>query len=160
MPYLQGKRIAVSMPPGHLLVQAGKQLEYVSRQCLKGVADVRICRHLTGGLALAGFHEVVATDATLAALYKAKELRPDRPRIRISSTFFYHLSPQELIAPLPELEERRKQVMGDVDVHRKYEKMYVGELVQRCDISTISGSLHQADTRRSCRELQAISLMA
>lgn len=23
----QGKRIAVSMPPGHLLVQAGKQLE-------------------------------------------------------------------------------------------------------------------------------------
>lgn len=86
---------------------------------------------MTGGLALAGFHEVVVTDATLAALEKARFMKPDRPHIRISSTFFYHLSPQELIAPLPELEERRKQVVGDVDVQQKYEKMYVGELVQR-----------------------------
>ena len=102
----------------------------------------------------------MVTDATLAALEKAKRERPERPRIRISSTFFFHLSPQELIAPLPELEERRKQVMGESDVSSKYESMYVGELVQRCV------TLHKHHTyallmrRTSCRELQHIALMA
>lgn len=111
------------MPPGHLLVQAGKQLE-----------------HLTGGLILAGFHEVVVTDATLAAMERARKERPERPMIRISSTFFYHLSAQEMISPLAELADRRRQVLSaaqsntekvEEEVKQKYQAMYVGELVQR-----------------------------
>lgn len=42
-----GTRRSVSIPDGCLLVQAGKQIEY-----------------LTGGHVLAGFHEVIVTDAT------------------------------------------------------------------------------------------------
>jgi isopenicillin N synthase-like dioxygenase len=43
-----GKRVPVKVPKGHLIVQAGKQLE-----------------HLTAGHVQAGFHEVVVSDATV-----------------------------------------------------------------------------------------------
>ncbi|KAL8292486.1 hypothetical protein RQP46_001098 [Phenoliferia psychrophenolica] len=71
-----GKRMAVKLPPGHFLVQAGKQLE-----------------HLTGGIILAGYHEVVCNDATIAAIEarKADLATAARPLIRISSTSFYQL---------------------------------------------------------------------
>jgi len=45
-----GTRMAVKVPTGHLIVQAGKQLE-----------------HLTAGHVQAGFHEVVVSDATVRA---------------------------------------------------------------------------------------------
>jgi hypothetical protein len=142
------------MPPGHLLVQAGKQLEYVAppsacpfslARKADGFPFFLSSRHLTGGLIAAGFHEVVCTDATLAAMEGQRSTNPDRPLIRISSTFFYHLSPEEQIEPLPELEERRKMVLSQDKSFQSgektvYPKMYVGELVQR--------------------ELQHISLMA
>ncbi|GAA5821167.1 hypothetical protein JCM10212_002572 [Sporobolomyces blumeae] len=80
-----GKRIEVKLPPGCLLVQAGKQLE-----------------HLTGGLILAGYHEVICTSGTLSALSnrsRADAPTRDRPKIRISSTFFYHLSNDYALRP-------------------------------------------------------------
>ncbi|GAA6020353.1 hypothetical protein JCM11491_000323 [Sporobolomyces phaffii] len=79
-----GKRIPVKLPPGCLLVQAGKQLE-----------------HLSAGLILAGYHEVVCSSATVAALER-RRLDPAtraRPEIRISSTFFYHLSNDYALEP-------------------------------------------------------------
>lgn len=112
---------------------------------------------MTGGLILAGFHEVVCNEATLAAMERIRQNTPDRPLIRISSTFFYHLSPDELIEPLPELESRRQEVLkvsadgedaadggktskSSALQTQEYPRMYVGELVER--------------------ELQHISLMA
>ncbi|GAA5938353.1 uncharacterized protein JCM15063_000710 [Sporobolomyces koalae] len=79
-----GKRIEVKLPPGCLLVQAGKQLE-----------------HLTAGLILAGYHEVICSRATLAALerQRADPTTATRPEIRISSTFFYHLSNDFVLRP-------------------------------------------------------------
>lgn len=65
-----GKRIPAKVPEGCLLVQAGKQLEW-----------------LTGGLIKAGYHEVVCNEATLAAMERRQVEQPDRPQIRISSTF-------------------------------------------------------------------------
>jgi hypothetical protein len=47
--------------------------------------------HCTGGLVLAGFHEVACNKASLAAIERARIERPGRPLIRISSTFFWHL---------------------------------------------------------------------
>ncbi|GAA5949953.1 hypothetical protein JCM21900_005536 [Sporobolomyces salmonicolor] len=127
-----GKRISVKLPPGHLLVQAGKQLE-----------------HLTGGLILAGYHEVVCTPATLASLsarQTSTSPSASRPPIRISSTFFWHLSSDYMLRPREFLEkvgrsevvgrEREKQLKenGDVPWERKetaYEEgMMVGTLVQ------------------------------
>ncbi|GAA5929507.1 hypothetical protein JCM1841_005955 [Sporobolomyces salmonicolor] len=127
-----GKRISVKLPPGHLLVQAGKQLE-----------------HLTGGLILAGYHEVVCTPATLASLsarQSSTSPSASRPPIRISSTFFWHLSNDYVLRPREFLEkvergevvgrEREKQLRenGEVPWERKetaYEEgMMVGTLVQ------------------------------
>lgn len=79
-----GQKLEPKLPPGHLLVQAGKQLE-----------------HLTGGVVLAGFHEVVCTERTLEALEGRRrgEATRGRPEIRISSTMFHHLSSDYELRP-------------------------------------------------------------
>lgn len=106
----------------YLLVQAGKQLE-----------------HLTGGLVRAGYHEVVVNSATLAAMERRRREKPDRPLIRISSTFFWHLSSDFDLVPIPELAERARAIDGaaaaaaggDRGKVPVYEAMKVGEQVQR-----------------------------
>ncbi|RDB28907.1 Gibberellin 20 oxidase 4 [Hypsizygus marmoreus] len=115
-----GKRIPVKIPPGnYLLVQAGKQLE-----------------HLTGGLIKAGFHEVVVNGRTLEVIQTRKNLFPDRPIIRISSTFFWHLSSDYDLVPIPELAARaevirkeQKKLSAD-DEETVYAPMKVGQQVQ------------------------------
>ncbi|KAL7419225.1 hypothetical protein Q5752_006062 [Cryptotrichosporon argae] len=106
-----GGRMPARVPAGCLLVQAGKQLEW-----------------LTGGLVKAGFHEVVCNDATLAAIERRKASHPDRPLIRISSTFFWHLSPDYHLAADPGLRARAEARFGE---QREYGAMPVGEQVQR-----------------------------
>jgi len=109
-----GKRIAVKVPAGrYLLVQAGKQLE-----------------HLTGGLVKAGYHEVVVNEGTLEAMERMRAEKPERPLIRISSTFFWHLSSDYDLAPIPQLAEAAatKNALGDDEV--TYEPMKVGAQVQ------------------------------
>ncbi|KAK3369653.1 hypothetical protein B0T24DRAFT_596369 [Lasiosphaeria ovina] len=116
-----GRRIAVKIPPGNnLLVQAGKQLE-----------------HMTGGLVKAGFHEVVVNDQTLAVIAARRETKPDRPLVRISSTFFWHLSSDLDLAPIPALAAKAKELRAEQfnlgrddgdDV--EYPPMKVGEQVQ------------------------------
>ncbi|KAF9567020.1 Clavaminate synthase-like protein [Agrocybe pediades] len=116
-----GKRIPVRIPPGNnLLVQAGKQLE-----------------HITGGLIKAGFHEVVVNEQTLATIEARKTAFPDRPLIRISSTFFWHLSSDYDLVPISTLLEKARQLRaekiqagkGDGD-EVTYEPMKVGQLVR------------------------------
>ncbi|VBB86110.1 Putative protein of unknown function [Podospora comata] len=89
-----GKKIPVKIPQGnYLLVQAGKQLE-----------------HITGGLIKAGFHEVVVNESTVKVINDRKEKFPNRPLVRISSTFFWHLSSDYDLVPIPELKEKAKEV--------------------------------------------------
>lgn len=121
-------------------MQAGKQLE-----------------HLSGGLIKAGFHEVAVNDATLQVRYikasfvvaypnlmvqaiqRRKAENPDRPLIRISSTFFWHLSSDYDLAPIPELREKARSVRADtinlgkvdIDEETTYEPMKVGQQVQK-----------------------------
>ncbi|KAJ4393097.1 hypothetical protein N0V93_002304 [Gnomoniopsis smithogilvyi] len=116
-----GKRIAVKIPPGnYLLVQAGKQLE-----------------HLTGGLVKAGYHEVIVNDKTVDTIERRKTDFPDRPLIRISSTFFWHLSSDFDLNPIPELAHRARQLrleqlnLGqDEGEEAEYPPMKVGQQVQ------------------------------
>ncbi|KAF2973253.1 hypothetical protein GQX73_g267 [Xylaria multiplex] len=116
-----GRRIPVKIPAGnYLLVQAGKQLE-----------------HVTGGLVKAGFHEVVVNDATLATIARRKTESPDRPLVRISSTFFYHLASDFDLVPIPALAERARAVRAeqaglgrDEGEAADYRAMKVGEQVQ------------------------------
>ncbi|KAL0472961.1 hypothetical protein QR685DRAFT_515367 [Neurospora intermedia] len=116
-----GKRITVKIPPGnYLLVQAGKQLE-----------------HITGGLIKAGFHEVVVNERTVEVIEKRKQQFPDRPLIRISSTFFWHLNSDHDLAPIPKLAEEAHRLRAeqfnlgrDEGEEKTYPPMKVGELVQ------------------------------
>jgi isopenicillin N synthase-like dioxygenase len=77
-----GSRLQVRVPDGCLLLQAGKQLEW-----------------LTGGTVTAGFHEVVVVDDTIAAVERAKAA--GRPLWRVSSTLFSHVNSDKQLAPLP-----------------------------------------------------------
>jgi isopenicillin N synthase-like dioxygenase len=115
-----GKRIAVKFPPTgrYLLVQAGKQLE-----------------HLSGGLIKAGFHEVVVNDSTLKVIEQRKINFPDRPLIRISSTFFWHLSSDYDLASIPILAAKAQEISTNSSgsgLEEKYEypPMKVGQQVQ------------------------------
>jgi isopenicillin N synthase-like dioxygenase len=117
-----GKRILVRFPPTgrYLLVQAGKQLE-----------------HLSGGLIKAGYHEVVVNESTVETIERRKSA--DRPLIRISSTFFWHLSSDYDLAPIPSLAKRSNDTRvqssnmgisaGDLE-DTIYEPMKVGQQVQ------------------------------
>jgi len=118
-----GKRIPVQLPPPSkgrfLLVQAGKQLE-----------------HLTGGAIRAGYHEVVVNDMTLETIERRKVSHPARPLIRISSTFFWHLSSDYYLEPIPSLEKlawrlHREAPEGDLADVPRYESMKVGRQVQQ-----------------------------
>ncbi|AEO68609.1 uncharacterized protein THITE_2170790 [Thermothielavioides terrestris NRRL 8126] len=116
-----GKRIPVKIPPGnYLLVQAGKQLE-----------------HITGGLVKAGYHEVVVNERTLEVIEDRRARFPDRPLIRISSTFFWHLSSDYDLAPIPALAEQARRVRAeqlslgkDEGDEVEYPPLKVGEQVQ------------------------------
>jgi len=76
-----GTRCLVRVPEGCLLIQAGKQLEW-----------------LTGGEITAGFHEVVVTPETQSALEKAKNEK--RSQWRVSSTLFSHIASDKELKPL------------------------------------------------------------
>jgi hypothetical protein len=83
------KKMAVSIPKGCLLLQAGITFE-----------------HITGGYVLSGYHEVIYTEATKQAKIRAEEeIKNGKDRIlwRISSTLFSHLSSNTDISPLPEI---------------------------------------------------------
>lgn len=77
----EGKKISVSVPDGCLLVQSGKQFEY-----------------LTGGYVMAGYHEVVVTDQTLEAINKRKA--EGKSLWRVSSTLFSHVASDAVLEPL------------------------------------------------------------
>ncbi|CAI4218357.1 unnamed protein product [Parascedosporium putredinis] len=106
-------------------LQAGKQLE-----------------HFTGGLVKAGFHEVVVNERTLDVIAQRKISYPDRPLVRISSTFFWHLSSDFDLVPLPELAEKARSVRAeqaqlgrDEGEEVVYPPLKVGKQVERSDMA-------------------------
>ena len=77
-----GSRLPVRVPDGCLLLQAGRQLAW-----------------LTGGDIEEGMHEVVCSEQTLAAVERA---RTDETRSlwRVSSTVFAHVGPDVVLRPI------------------------------------------------------------
>ncbi|GFR49189.1 hypothetical protein Agub_g11213, partial [Astrephomene gubernaculifera] len=100
-----GRRVAVRIPAGCLLMQAGKQLEW-----------------LTGGHIMAGMHEVVVTEATLAAVEAARAA--GRSTWRISSTVFTHCASDVTLQPLGPYAARE-------GAREAYPPVKAGEQVQR-----------------------------
>jgi isopenicillin N synthase-like dioxygenase len=77
-----GTKMEVKVPEGCLLIQAAKQLEW-----------------LTGGDIEAGFHEVVVSDKTLASIEKAKAAGKSN-LWRVSSTLFSQMRYDSILEPL------------------------------------------------------------
>jgi isopenicillin N synthase-like dioxygenase len=77
----EGKRLAVKVPPGCVLVQAGKQAEW-----------------LTGGHILAGFHEVIVSAATVKTIEARKA--ENKSLWRVSSTLFSHIQSDQVLQPV------------------------------------------------------------
>ncbi|XP_057458318.1 uncharacterized protein LOC130749059 [Lotus japonicus] len=76
-----GQKVAVKVPIGCLLIQTGKQIEW-----------------LTGGDCIAGMHEVVVTNRTNDAIRVAQEQK--RSLWRVSSTLFAHIASDAVLKPL------------------------------------------------------------
>jgi isopenicillin N synthase-like dioxygenase len=102
-----GKKLQVKVPAGCLLLQAGKQFEW-----------------LTGGEVLAGFHEVVVVPDTVAAIDKAK--KEGRSLWRVSSTLFGHIASDNTLEPLPKFAEGL-----DKETKDKYPSVKAGTQVQQ-----------------------------
>lgn len=77
----EGNRTGVSIPDGCLLIQAGKQIEY-----------------LTGGHVLAGFHEVIVSSNTKNTIDQRRAA--GKSLWRVSSTLFGHLQSDQILEPL------------------------------------------------------------
>lgn len=58
---------------------------------------------------------------------------PERPLIRISSTFFWHLSSDYELAPIPELSGRAKALNMTQEAYQRtvYDRIKVGQQVQK-----------------------------
>ncbi|KAI9330740.1 hypothetical protein BDR26DRAFT_824758 [Obelidium mucronatum] len=100
-----GEKMLASVPDGCLLVQAGRQLEY-----------------LTGGHIAAGYHEVVVVESTLEAIKRQRERK--RPLWRISSTLFFHVASDNELYPIskfatPENIERFPRILAGTQVQKE-----------------------------------------
>ncbi|KAI7755258.1 hypothetical protein M8C21_021577 [Ambrosia artemisiifolia] len=76
-----GKKVEVKVPVGCLLIQTGKQIEW-----------------LTAGECIAGMHEVVVNKRTLDAIKAASQ--ENRSLWRVSSTLFSHIASDAVLKPL------------------------------------------------------------
>lgn len=99
-----GQKKQVSVPDNCLLIQAGKQIEY-----------------LTGGHVLAGFHEVVVNDNTIAVINKKRS--ENKSLWRVSSTLFSNIQSDAILEPIGYFKTE--------ETSAKYPPLYAGEQVER-----------------------------
>ncbi|KAL8162349.1 hypothetical protein V2J09_013838 [Rumex salicifolius] len=99
-----GQKVEVKVPVGCLLIQTGKQIEW-----------------LTAGECLAGMHEVVVTKRTLEAVKTASE--QNLSLWRVSSTLFSHIASDAVLKPLGKFEES--------PLASEYTPMLAGEFVEK-----------------------------
>ena len=105
-----GKKVPVRIPEGCLLLQAGKQMEW-----------------LTGGVIQAGYHEVVCTEDTVKARDAARAA--GRSTWRVSSTVFSQLASDEVLRVLDEFLAGKSDEEKTM-VRERYPTMAVGKFVE------------------------------
>lgn len=105
-----GRKMEVKVPVGCLLIQAGKQIEW-----------------LTAGECMAGMHEVVVTNRTTASIKQALEQK--HSLWRVSSTLFSHIASDAVLKPLGNF--------ADSPLAGKYPPMCAGEFVEQ-ELSVIN----------------------
>ncbi|XP_010257376.1 PREDICTED: uncharacterized protein LOC104597495 [Nelumbo nucifera] len=98
-----GQKVEVKVPVGCLLIQSGKQLEW-----------------LTGGECLAGMHEVVVTSRTISAIELVQQ--QNHSLWRVSSTLFSHIASDAMLQPLGHFKDSPLAI--------KYPPICAGEFVE------------------------------
>jgi hypothetical protein len=108
---------------------------------------------------------VVVNERTVQVIEDRKARFPERPLIRISSTFFWHLSSDYDLAPIPALAEEARRVRAeqfrlgrDEGEEAEYPPIKVGEQVSKYVIVVLFCLGIQTDVCVS--ELKHIALMA
>ncbi|KAB1224796.1 hypothetical protein CJ030_MR1G028646 [Morella rubra] len=99
-----GQKVEVKVPIGCLLIQTGKQIEW-----------------LTAGDCRAGMHEVVVNNRTIEAIKLAS--KQHRSLWRVSSTLFAHIASDALLKPLGHF--------ADSPLASEYPPMRAGEFVEQ-----------------------------
>ncbi|CBI24853.3 hypothetical protein VitviT2T_020627 [Vitis vinifera] len=99
-----GQKVEVKVPIGCLLIQTGKQIEW-----------------LTAGDCIAGMHEVVVTERTIDAIKLATQ--QNRSLWRVSSTLFAHIASDAVLKPLGHFAES--------PLAARYPSMCAGEFVEQ-----------------------------
>ncbi|GMN55289.1 hypothetical protein TIFTF001_024416 [Ficus carica] len=99
-----GQKVEVKVPVGCLLIQTGKEIEW-----------------LTGGDCIAGMHEVVVTSRTTDAIRQASE--QNRSLWRVSSTLFAHIASDAVLKPLGHFAES--------PLANNYPALCAGEFVEK-----------------------------
>ncbi|XP_042375048.1 uncharacterized protein LOC121969166 isoform X1 [Zingiber officinale] len=99
-----GQKMEVKVPFGCLLIQTGKQLEW-----------------LTAGECLAGMHEVLVTNRTLEAIESARQ--QSHSLWRVSSTLFGHIASDATLKPLGHF--------ADAPLASKYPPICTGDYVEK-----------------------------
>ncbi|XP_042479474.1 uncharacterized protein LOC122060450 [Macadamia integrifolia] len=99
-----GQKVEVKVPVGCLLIQTGKQLEW-----------------LTAGDCLAGMHEVVVSNRTIEAITLAQQ--QNRSLWRVSSTLFAQIASDAVLKPLGRF--------ADSSIAGKYPPICAGEFVEK-----------------------------
>ncbi|KAL8262449.1 hypothetical protein R6Q59_023798 [Mikania micrantha] len=105
-----GEKVEVEVPDGCLLIQAGKQLEW-----------------MTAGECKAGMHEVVVTKSTRNAIEAAK--KENRSLWRVSSTLFSNVASDAVLKPMGHFAKSPLAV--------NYPAMYAGEYFEK-ELSVIN----------------------
>ncbi|KAL8262445.1 hypothetical protein R6Q59_023794 [Mikania micrantha] len=105
-----GEKVEVEVPDGCLLIQAGKQLEW-----------------MTAGECKAGMHEVVVTKSTRNAIEAAK--KENRSLWRVSSTLFSNVASDAVLKPLGHFAKSPLAI--------NYPAMYAGEYFEK-ELSVIN----------------------
>ncbi|XP_024983893.1 uncharacterized protein LOC112519829 [Cynara cardunculus var. scolymus] len=105
-----GEKVEVKVPDGCLLIQAGKQLEW-----------------MTAGDCKAGMHEVVVTSSTLEAIKAAQE--ENRSLWRVSSTLFSNVASDAMLKPLGHF--------ANSPLAEKYPPMHAGDYFEK-ELSVIN----------------------
>lgn len=105
-----GQKVAVKVPIGCLLIQTGKQIEW-----------------LTAGDCIAGMHEVVVTNRTTEAIKLA--MQENCSLWRVSSTLFAHIASDAVLKPLGHFAES--------PLAEKYPPICAGEFVEQ-ELSVIN----------------------
>ncbi|KAL7158178.1 hypothetical protein ABFS83_02G124600 [Erythranthe nasuta] len=99
-----GRKMEVKVPVGCLLIQTGKQIEW-----------------MTAGECIAGMHEVVVTERTTDAIKLASQ--QNRSLWRVSSTLFAHIASDAVLKPLGHF--------TDSPLACKYPSISAGEYVEQ-----------------------------